>query len=158
MTQAIGSTRKDAARQRADLRRATHSREQQVERLRDDGCEGTRCKARGEDKRKPVLIYVGHLLLAAAKRACCALVSEQRTVQPIEDQLKRDELAGCVRHLAACDGQETLEKRTDALCAHDSRKRTRQTAEQIILKLKTAEQLIAQGKTVVEVCSSCIQR
>ena len=31
-------------------------------------------------------------------------------------------------------------------------KRTRHTAEQIIRKLKTAEQLIAQGKTVVEVC------
>jgi transposase-like protein len=31
-------------------------------------------------------------------------------------------------------------------------KRTRQTAEQIIHKLKTAEQLIAQGKTVVELC------
>ena len=30
-------------------------------------------------------------------------------------------------------------------------KRTRHTAEQIIRKLKTAEQLIAQGKTVVEV-------
>ena len=29
---------------------------------------------------------------------------------------------------------------------------TRHTAEQIIRKLKTAEQLIAQGKTVVEVC------
>jgi len=31
-------------------------------------------------------------------------------------------------------------------------KRTRHTAEQIIRKLKSAEQLIAQGKTVVEVC------
>ena len=31
-------------------------------------------------------------------------------------------------------------------------KRTRHTAEQIIRKLKTAEQLIAQGKTLVEVC------
>ena len=31
-------------------------------------------------------------------------------------------------------------------------KRTRQTAVQIIRKLKTAEQLIAQGKTVSEVC------
>jgi transposase-like protein len=31
-------------------------------------------------------------------------------------------------------------------------KRTRHTAEQIIRKLKTAEQLIAQGKTVIEVC------
>ena len=31
-------------------------------------------------------------------------------------------------------------------------KRIRHTAEQIIRKLKTAEQLIAQGKTVVEVC------
>jgi len=31
-------------------------------------------------------------------------------------------------------------------------KRTRHNAEQIIRKLKTAEQLIAQGKTVVEVC------
>jgi putative transposase len=31
-------------------------------------------------------------------------------------------------------------------------KRTRHSAEQIIRKLKTAEQLIAQGKTVVEVC------
>jgi transposase-like protein len=31
-------------------------------------------------------------------------------------------------------------------------KRTRHTAEQIIRKLKTAEQLIAQGKTVAEVC------
>ena len=31
-------------------------------------------------------------------------------------------------------------------------KRTRHTAEHIIRKLKTAEQLIAQGKTVVEVC------
>ncbi len=31
-------------------------------------------------------------------------------------------------------------------------KRTRHTAEQIIRKLKTAEQLIAQGKTVVEIC------
>jgi len=31
-------------------------------------------------------------------------------------------------------------------------KRTRYTAEQIIRKLKTAEQLIAQGKTVVEFC------
>jgi len=31
-------------------------------------------------------------------------------------------------------------------------KRTRHTAEQIIRKLKTSEQLIAQGKTVVEVC------
>jgi putative transposase len=29
---------------------------------------------------------------------------------------------------------------------------TRHTAEQIIRKLKTAEQLIAQGKTVIEVC------
>ena len=29
---------------------------------------------------------------------------------------------------------------------------TRHTAEQIIRKLKTAEQLIAQGKAVVEVC------
>jgi len=31
-------------------------------------------------------------------------------------------------------------------------KRTRHTTEQIIRKLKTAEQLIAQGRTVVEVC------
>jgi hypothetical protein len=31
-------------------------------------------------------------------------------------------------------------------------KRTRQTAEQIIPKLKTAEQLIAQGKTVADIC------
>ena len=31
-------------------------------------------------------------------------------------------------------------------------KRTRHTAEQIIRKLKTAEQLLAQDKTVVEVC------
>ena len=31
-------------------------------------------------------------------------------------------------------------------------KRTRHTAEQIIRKLKTPEQLIAQGKTVAEVC------
>ena len=31
-------------------------------------------------------------------------------------------------------------------------KRTRHNAEQIIRKLKIAEQLIAQGKTVVEVC------
>jgi transposase-like protein len=31
-------------------------------------------------------------------------------------------------------------------------KRTRHSAEQIIRKLKTAEQLIAQGKTVVDVC------
>jgi len=31
-------------------------------------------------------------------------------------------------------------------------KRTRHTTEQIIRKLKTAEQLIAQGKPVVEVC------
>ena len=31
-------------------------------------------------------------------------------------------------------------------------KRTSHTAEQITRKLKTAEQLIAQGKTVVEVC------
>lgn len=31
-------------------------------------------------------------------------------------------------------------------------KRTGHTAEQIIRKLKTAEQLIAQGKTLVEVC------
>lgn len=31
-------------------------------------------------------------------------------------------------------------------------KRTRHTAEQIIRKLKAAEQLIAQGKTVAEVC------
>jgi transposase-like protein len=31
-------------------------------------------------------------------------------------------------------------------------KRTRHTAEQIIRKLKTAEQLIAQGKTVADVC------
>ena len=31
-------------------------------------------------------------------------------------------------------------------------KRTRHTAEQIIRKLRTAEQLIAQGKTVAEVC------
>jgi putative transposase len=30
--------------------------------------------------------------------------------------------------------------------------RTRHTAEQIIRKLKTAEQLIAQGKTVADVC------
>ena len=30
--------------------------------------------------------------------------------------------------------------------------RTRHTTEQIIRKLKTAEQLIGQGKTVVEVC------
>ena len=31
-------------------------------------------------------------------------------------------------------------------------KRTRHTAEQIIRKLKAAEQLIAQGKTVADVC------
>ncbi|SBO44277.1 transposase [Cyanobium sp. NIES-981] len=31
-------------------------------------------------------------------------------------------------------------------------KRTRHAAEQIIRKLKTAEQLIAQGKTVADVC------
>ena len=31
-------------------------------------------------------------------------------------------------------------------------KRTRHTAEQIIRKLKTAEQLIAQGKSVADVC------
>ena len=31
-------------------------------------------------------------------------------------------------------------------------KRTRHTAEQIIRKLKTVEQLIAQGKTVADVC------
>jgi len=31
-------------------------------------------------------------------------------------------------------------------------RRTRHTAEQVIRKLKIAEQLIAQGKTVVEVC------
>jgi hypothetical protein len=31
-------------------------------------------------------------------------------------------------------------------------KPTRHTAEQIIRKLKTAERLIAQGKSVVEVC------
>lgn len=31
-------------------------------------------------------------------------------------------------------------------------KRTRHTAEQIIRKLRTAEQLITQGKTVAEVC------
>ena len=31
-------------------------------------------------------------------------------------------------------------------------KRIRHTAEQIIRKLKTAEQLIAQGKTVIDVC------
>jgi len=31
-------------------------------------------------------------------------------------------------------------------------KRTRHTAEQIIRTLKTAEQLIAQGKTVADVC------
>jgi transposase-like protein len=31
-------------------------------------------------------------------------------------------------------------------------KRTRNTTEQIIRKLKTAEQLITQGKTVAEVC------
>ena len=31
-------------------------------------------------------------------------------------------------------------------------KRIRYTAEQIIRKLKTAEQLIAQGKTVADVC------
>jgi putative transposase len=31
-------------------------------------------------------------------------------------------------------------------------KRTRHTAEQIIRKLKAAEQMIAQGKTVAEVC------
>ena len=31
-------------------------------------------------------------------------------------------------------------------------KRTRHTAEQIIRKLKTAEQLIVQGKTVADVC------
>ena len=31
-------------------------------------------------------------------------------------------------------------------------KRTRHTAEQIIPKLKTAEQLIAQGKTIADVC------
>ena len=31
-------------------------------------------------------------------------------------------------------------------------KRTRHTAEQIIRKFKTAEQLIVQGKTVVELC------
>jgi hypothetical protein len=33
-----------------------------------------------------------------------------------------------------------------------TRKRTRHTAEQIIRTLKTAEQLIAQGKTVADVC------
>jgi len=31
-------------------------------------------------------------------------------------------------------------------------KRTRHTVKQIIRKLKTAEQLIVQGKTVVEAC------
>jgi hypothetical protein len=31
-------------------------------------------------------------------------------------------------------------------------KRSRHTAEQIIRKLKTAEQLLAQGKTVADVC------
>jgi pantothenate synthetase len=31
-------------------------------------------------------------------------------------------------------------------------KRTRHTAEQIIRKLQTAEQLIAQGKTIADVC------
>ncbi len=31
-------------------------------------------------------------------------------------------------------------------------KRTRHSAEQFIRKLKTAEQLIAQGKTVADVC------
>jgi putative transposase len=31
-------------------------------------------------------------------------------------------------------------------------KRIRHTAEQIIRKLKTAEQLIAQGKTVADIC------
>jgi putative transposase len=31
-------------------------------------------------------------------------------------------------------------------------KRTRRTAEQIIRKLKSAKQLIAQGKTVADVC------
>ena len=31
-------------------------------------------------------------------------------------------------------------------------KRARHTAEQVIRKLKTAEQLIVQGKTVTEVC------
>ena len=32
-------------------------------------------------------------------------------------------------------------------------KRTRHTADKIIRKLKTAEQLISQGKTVADVCS-----
>ncbi len=31
-------------------------------------------------------------------------------------------------------------------------KRTRHTSEQIIRKLKTAEQLIGQGKTIADVC------
>ena len=31
-------------------------------------------------------------------------------------------------------------------------KRTRHSAEQIIRKLKTAKQLVAQGKTVIDVC------
>ena len=33
-----------------------------------------------------------------------------------------------------------------------TKKRTRHTAEQIIRKLKTAEQLIAHGKTVADAC------
>jgi len=37
-------------------------------------------------------------------------------------------------------------------------KRTRHTAEQIIRKLKTAEQLIAQGKTVLEVTQPTYHR
>ena len=38
-------------------------------------------------------------------------------------------------------------------CAGDfTMKRIRHTAEQIIRKLKTGEQLIAQGKTVADVC------
>jgi putative transposase len=38
------------------------------------------------------------------------------------------------------------------LAGEPTMKRTRHTAEQIIRKLKTAEQLIAHGKTVADVC------
>ena len=38
------------------------------------------------------------------------------------------------------------------LAGDSTRKRTRHTAEQIIRKLKTADQLIAQGKTMADVC------
>jgi len=38
------------------------------------------------------------------------------------------------------------------LAGDSTMKRTRHTAEQIIRKLKTAEQLIAHGKTVIDVC------